>query len=218
MNRTRTNLIRLLFAKGVAPSQITTQLQVRSALRECKSVLDIGCGPNSSLSLLGFDRLVGIDGYAPNVENARRNQTHHEVVQGDARDLTKYFRPGEFDACVAQDVIEHLTKEDGLRLIAAMERIAARKVVFLTPNGFLPQRHTEDADLEEHLSGWAPAEMRRLGYHVSGVLGPKGLRGEYHKLTWKPAAVWGLVSLVGHFAVTHWVPSWAEAILCVKTK
>lgn len=218
MNTSRFALLRKLRGKGVAPSQMATLFQVRKALGGCDSALDVGCGPDSALSLLGFPRLVGIEGYAPDVEKARANQTHHDLVLGDVRCLDQYFRPGQFDACVALDVIEHLPKEDGIKLAQAMERIARRKVLFLTPNGFLPQRHAERADLQAHISGWEPAEMERLGYKVQGVLGPKSLRGEYHRLKYTPESFWGVVSLLGHFLFTRWAPAKAAAILCVKSK
>jgi SAM-dependent methyltransferase len=218
MNRSRTSVVMTLLRKGVTPSQIVTILQIRKALKNCREVLDVGCGPDSALSLLGFDRLVGIEGYAPSVEAAKKNRTHHEIVQGDVRHLETQFQAGQFDACVALDLIEHLTKEDGRRLMANMEKLARRKVVFLTPNGFLPQSHAEQADLQEHLSGWEPLEMRSYGYTVAGVLGPKGLRGPYHHLRRKPGALWGVISLLGHFLYTRWIPARAAAILCVKVE
>jgi len=87
---------------------------------------------------------------------------------------------------MALDVIEHLAKEDGLRLMRAMEKISRRKVIFFTPSGFLPQCHLEKNDLQEHLSGWEVAEMKQHGYQVIGMLGPKALRGEFHNLKWRP--------------------------------
>jgi len=87
-----------------------------------------------------------------------------------------------------------------------------------TPTGFLPQRHTESDDLHVHLSGWEPEEMRRYGYRVVGVLGPKSLRGEWHHLKRRPKAFWGLISLLGHFTSTRRNPELAAAILCVKEK
>lgn len=181
-------------------------------------MLDVGCGSDSALSMFGFDHLVGIEGYASSLETARKNQTHHELVLGDVRYLERYFHPGQFDACVALDVIEHLTKADGLKFMAAMESIALRKVVFLTPNGFLSQRHAEQADLQEHLSGWETEEMQGHGYHVAGVLGPKKLRGEYHKLKHRPQWLWGIISLLGHILHTRTTPKKAAALLCVKTR
>jgi hypothetical protein len=161
---------------------------------------------------------VGIEGYAPSVEKAKQNRTHHDLVLGDVRSLERYFKAGQFDCCAALDLIEHLTKEDGLRLVQAMEQIASLKVLILTPNGFLPQRRAEQTDLQEHLSGWGTSEMRQLGYHVTGALGPKAFRGQYHRLKWKPAGFWGVLSLLGHYIYTRWVPSKSAAILCVKRK
>jgi hypothetical protein len=97
-----------------------------------------------------------------------------------------------------------------------MERIAVKRVVLFTPNGFLPQDHRVPGDLQAHLSGWGPAEMSGYGYRVFGLLGPKSLRGAHHVLIRRPAVSWGLVSLLGHFLWTRRHPGTAAAILCVK--
>jgi SAM-dependent methyltransferase len=207
-----------LLRNGFDPNAIVTLLELRHALKDCHSVLDVGCGSSSSLRHFGFKSLTGIEGYFPDAEKARKNATHDELLHGDVRQLEKFFQPGRFDACVAMDVIEHLTREDGMELIRDMERIASKKIVFFTPSGFLPQGHTENADLQQHLSGWEPAEMKSLGYSVIGMLGPKSLRGEYHVLRRRPKIFWGLVCILAHFIWTRWRPAGAAAILCVKTK
>jgi hypothetical protein len=97
-----------------------------------------------------------------------------------------------------------------------MERIAAKKVILFTPCGFLQQRHTANDDLQEHLSGWEPAEMAGYGYQVAGFLGPKKLRGEYHAIKGRPRFFWSMISLAGHFVWTRNHPEKAAAILCVK--
>lgn len=198
------------------PNQIVTKLELRRVLLDCDTVLDVGCGPNSTLSWFGFRRLTGIEAYAPSIETAKANATHNDLVQGDIRELERFFKPGQFDACVAVDVIEHLPKEEGLRLVRAMEHIARTKNVLTTPSGFLPQGHTENNDLQEHVSGWEAEEMRDMGYRVIGLLGPKKLRGEYHVLKWRPKILWGMVSLGLHFLWTRWQPAAAASILCVK--
>ena len=212
-------VLQLLLANGYHdPNQIITHLEVYWALKGCDTVLDVGCGANSVLQLLGFKRITGAEGYVPRVEKARKAGTHHEELRADARNLEKIFKVGEFDACVALDVIEHLPKQDGLQMIRSMENISGKKTVFLTPKGFLHQGHIEDKDLQEHLSGWEPEEMRTHGYQVTGILGPKNLRGEYHMLVKRPKFFWGLVSLLGHYLTTRSHPEKAAAILCVKRK
>ena len=101
-------------------------------------------------------------------------------------------------------------------MMQAMERIALKKVVLFTPSGFLPQRHTANDDLQEHLSGWDPSEMTGHGYEVTGLLGPKRLRGEYHVIKKRPRVFWGIISLVEHYIWTRNRPEKAAAILCVK--
>ena len=214
--RSRTGLILLLVRQGFDPAQILTRLALRKALNDCEGVLDVGCGKSMNLRWVGVKHSTGIDGYAPDLEEARRLKTHDELILGDVQKLDNYFNPGQFDAVMALDVIEHLAKEDGLRLMQAMGKISRRKVIFFTPNGFLHQHRLEKDDLQEHLSGWEPAEMRKYGYDVIGLLGPKKLRGEYHGIKGRPRVFWGIVSLFGHFLWTRNHPEKAAAILCVK--
>jgi len=192
------------------------RLELRQALADCDSVLDVGCGPVSTLRCFGFKHLTGIEGYPPSLETAKKNATHDQLILGDIRELDRLFKPGQFEACIAVDVIEHLTKEDGLKLIEGMERIASRQVILSTPNGFLPQRHAEKDDLQEHLSGWDTKEMEGFGYRVIGILGPKKMRGEYHRILWRPKFFWGVVAWILHVLWTRWHPASAAAILCVK--
>jgi hypothetical protein len=198
------------------PAEMVVKLAFRKALLGCKSVLDVGCGSSPTMRQLGVPRPVGIEGYKPSVDRAKQLNTHDDMIHGDVRELDRYFRPKQFDACVALDVIEHLAKPDGIKLMRDMQTIAAKKVIFFTPCGFLPQRHTTNDDLQEHLSGWEPAEMKKYGYDVIGLLGPKKLRGEYHVIKGRPRIFWGIVSLFGHFFSTRNHPEKAAAILCVK--
>jgi SAM-dependent methyltransferase len=216
--RSRIDLISLLAKQGFDPAQILVRLTLRKALKGCDTVLDVGCGKSMNLRWLGVKSTAGIDGYEPDLNEARRRGTHDELVLGNVCQLDEYFKPDQFDAVIALDVIEHLTKEDGLRLMQAMEKIARRKIILFTPNGFLPQHHLEKSDLQEHLSGWEVAEMQQHGYRVIGLLGPKSLRGEFHNLKGRPKSFWGAISLLGHFLWTRWIPAGAAAILCVKTK
>jgi SAM-dependent methyltransferase len=216
--RNRISLIYLLLRQGFDPSAIATRLALRQALENCDKVLDVGCGCSMNMRWLGVKHPVGIEAHLPSCEKARKQNTHDELVHGDVRALDQYFQPGQFDACIALDVIEHLTKEDGIKLIEQMERIAKHKVIFLTPSGFLPQHSFDNNDLQEHLSGWEASEMQARGYQVIGLLGPKGLRGEQHVLKGSPKIFWGLISLLGHVFWTRSRPAKAAAILCIKTK
>lgn len=214
--KSQTKLTLDLLKLGADPAQILVKLALRKALMGCTSVLDVGCGFSPLLRQLGVSHAAGIEGYQPAFEKAQQLKTHDEIVLGDVRELSRHFKEGQFDACIAMDVIEHLPKEDGLRLMRDMERIAKKRVIFFTPNGFLPQRHSVNSDLQAHLSGWEAGEVKGYGYEVAGMLGPKKLRGEYHALLRRPAAFWGMVSFLSQIFQIRHHPEKAAAILCVK--
>jgi len=197
------------------PSLLTLLGEIRASVQGCETVLDVGCGNASPMRFVSGPHLVGIDGYAPSLDEARRNRTHDEYILGDVKQLTELCQTRRFDACVSLDVIEHLHKEDGFRMLEAMERLATRRVVIFTPNGFVPQK-SKDGDLQEHLSGWTADEMRARGYRVVGVYGPKSLRGEYHRIKYQPRVFWVLVSLSLHYLHTRSRPEKSAAIFCVK--
>lgn len=194
----------------------TNANEIVRVLADCDSVLDVGCGPTSPLRFLSCKRLVGVDAYQPDLDTARASQTHDEFVLADARNLTHHFQTNEFDACVALDVIEHFNKTNGLAFLRTLERLAKRKVVIFTPNGFLSQSSKAEGDFQAHLSGWDPEEMKALGYRVIGLDGLRCLRTDHHRLRFRPAPVWAVISWLTQHAWCRNHPSTAAAILCVK--
>lgn len=212
MRTTALELFKLTAPKLLHFSYLNT---MRKQLEGCESCLDIGCGPGSPVQHLKFAQSTGVEAYEPALEEARRSKTHSEYSSASAAELKHHFSENQFDCCVALDLIEHLTKDQGRKLIRDMERIARKKILLFTPNGFLHQSRHDD-DLQEHLSGWTAGEMRSLGFRVIGMHGWKALRGEQHAHRLKPAALSGILSAVTHSLWTRWFPTHAAAILCVK--
>lgn len=186
-------------------------------LAGCASVLDIGCGSCSPLAALARrpSYSVGLDTYAPDLRVSKRSGIHDDYVVMQALDAARAFRPRSFDAVVALDVIEHLPKRDGYRLLTMMEDLARKRVVIMTPNGFLPQSPDDGNPYQEHVSGWSYEEMRRLGFRVAGINGWKPLRGERTRIRWRPAILWESTSRASE-VVTIRQPRFAFQLLCVK--
>ena len=197
------------------PSLVMLVREIRCVLADCSTVLDIGCGNLSPLRFLPRAHLSGLDGYPPALKEARSNRTHDEFISGDVTGIAQLFPSRKFDACIALDVIEHLQKNDGWRMLEDMERLATRHVVIFTPNGFVPQK-SKDGDLQEHLSGWTADEMRSRGYRVLGMYGPQQWRGEYHRIKYHPRPGWVILSILAHYLHTRSHPEKAAAIFCVK--
>ncbi len=189
--------------------------EIRKELKDCRTCLDIGCGIISPVRHLGFDLIAGVDGHKPSLDEAKKNRTHNEFYLSSVQEIGKHFAAGQFDCCIALDLIEHLTKDDGLKLIHDMERIASQKIVLFTPNGFMPQQ-SNDGDLQEHLSGWTVDEMRLLGFKVLGTHGHKFFRGLRHHLRFHPKPLFEVVSEATQYLYTRSHPESAAAMLCIK--
>jgi SAM-dependent methyltransferase len=185
----------------------------------CGSLLDVGCGFNSPVRHLIHRpaRLVGVDGWAPVIEQSRAKGIHDEYHVLPLGQIETRFGPDAFDTVLASDIVEHFTADDGMALIAQMERVARRTIIIYTPNGFLPQGEEYGNPLQRHRSGWTVKQMRAMGYRVTGVEGIKCLRGELAHIRWYPAVFWWAVSLLSQPLVRNW-PRMAFRILCVKTK
>ena len=185
-------------------------------LSDCDSILDVGCGKSSPLRFIPDSYLVGVEADSKELEQAKKLRTHDEYFMVDVKKLGEFFETDQYDACVALDVIEHLTKSDGLRLIQDLERIARNKVVIFTPRGFLQQSSNREGDLQEHLSGWEVDEMKSLGYQVIGLDGLKILRTTHHKLRFRPAPVWAAISWLSQKIWCRNHPESAAALFCWK--
>lgn len=181
----------------------------------CRTLLDVGCGPCSPLARISWEYSLGLDGCEDAIREARDGKTHSALLCGDLLPALDALPDCSFDSVVALDVIEHFVKQDGYRLIDSMERIARRVVIVSTPNGLLQQPPANNP-LQEHRSGWRPAELERLGYCVSGLYGPKFLRGCGHELRFRPKILWGVVARILHAGLTQRHARWAAAILCSK--
>ncbi|MDB4891928.1 MAG: hypothetical protein JWL61_3783 [Gemmatimonadetes bacterium] len=180
------------------------------------TLLDVGCGFNSPVQLLSHrpERLVGIDGYLPVIEQSRAKGIHDEYHLMSLLDIEKEFGPKSFDCVLASDVIEHFLEGDAADLIAQMELVARKKVILYTPNGFLPQGEEYGNAYQRHLSGWSAAQMEARGYRVVGIEGLRCLRGEMARIRWRPWRFWLTVSLLSQRLVRN-RPRFAFRILCV---
>jgi len=62
--------------------------------------------------------------FKPYLLRSKEARVHHDYILADITKLE--FRPKSFDTVLALDVLEHLTKGDGLNLIKNMEKIACK--------------------------------------------------------------------------------------------
>jgi len=167
-----------------------------------RRVLDIGCFSGLYGGLLkqhSRDRyVIGCDLDLTGLRKAQ--QLLDDVVRTDATCLP--FISGSFDDAISVEVIEHLPKQDGERLIGEAKRVSSR-VTITTPNGWQgsgPEHLLDAHPLMEHKSAWTVDDFTRLG--------ATKIRGTGWRLPFK-----GL----RHFLwfIPYWLPQFGNNIIAV---
>jgi hypothetical protein len=144
--------------------------EVGELIKTTNSVLDIGCGirpmnfftPNIHVLVEPFPDYVKMLRYK------YVNIPQIIIIQNYSLDFLKLAPDASFDSIFVLDVIEHLSKEDGLKLIKECERVARQQIIFFTPIGFEEQDcESEEKDgwgltgmtFQQHRSGWFPEDF-----------------------------------------------------------
>jgi SAM-dependent methyltransferase len=185
-------------------------------LAKGSSVVELGSGKRSTITnLSSFLKLrVAVDLYKPSLLENKRARYFEDYILADIRYLP--FKNKSFEDVVALDVIEHLSKSDGLILIQQMENISNDKVVIMTPNGPSPKGYFEDYNsMQHHQSAWLDSDFIKLGFDVFGVNGARALRSEFAHATIRPRPIGEFASrITDRFVYKH--PNSAFHLLCVR--
>lgn len=105
-------------------------------------IVDLGCGHGALLHFArdaGYTQVSGIDGSPAQVEAAKRLGIGG-IRQGDALTLLGGEAEASYDAVVAYDVIEHLTKDELVDMTDAVRRVLrpGGRWLIHAPNGLSP--------------------------------------------------------------------------------
>lgn len=141
-----------------------------------KTVLDLGCDRGDFMKVINEGRsweITGIELYDDSVKEARRSKIYKKVIKGDVTKLTSELLKNKFDLVFSSQVLEHLTKKQGEKVLSRWEKLADKRIVISTPVGFMPYekievKEKEKNPLQTHLSGWEIEEFTSRGYKVRG--------------------------------------------------
>jgi 2-polyprenyl-3-methyl-5-hydroxy-6-metoxy-1,4-benzoquinol methylase len=212
------SIYRLSFKKIFPTTGEIIESILRKELKDCKSVLDLGCGPSSPLKYLKKEpRLtlysVGVDIFEPYIlKNLEENKIHSEYINTDIFKID--FPANSFDCILLIDVIEHFEKTDFQNFLPKLEKIA-NKIIIITPNGFIEQKTYDNNQNQIHLSGWTQKEMKKLGFKCNGLSGLKFLRGQEWEPKIKPAFIGDIISNITQ-KITWNIPGLAYHLVCIK--
>lgn len=143
---------------------------VEKAIKETEVVADIGCGilPISYFRPKLHIMVEPWAEYADILSYRYSGDKSVIVLRAGAVEALQTFSANSVDSIFLIDVIEHLEKADGEKVIAECERVAREQVVIFTPLGFMPQSveagETDGWGLsgtsaQEHRSGWTPNDF-----------------------------------------------------------
>lgn len=191
----------------------------KETLKEGKkiSLLDLGCGDGLAtqrLYLPGNFEITGLDIFKPYLELAEEKGIYSKLIKGDINN----FRPKrKFDIVLVAHVLEHIDKNNGVKFLAGLEKIARRKIIIITPIGPYPQEMYDGNKYQKHRSSWYVDEMIKQGYKIK----PHGL-----KFLWGNNNIVQKYGLFSYFlfAVSDLLypvllikPEWGTYMICVKT-
>jgi SAM-dependent methyltransferase len=202
----------------------TTIHCLKRELKDCESVLDLGCGPSSPLQYCkNIKYSVGVEPFDPYFKKTRKRAIHTHYLAKKIEDLN--FPERSFDAIILIEVVEHLPKQAGLEIIKKAEKWAKKKVIVSTPNDFLEQPVYDDNVFQKHLSGWSKENMEKLGFYCKGLAGLKllrqGMRDNIKRddfmasIRFKPRFFWFIMATLSQLLAYH-IPSLAFELFCVK--
>ena len=186
---------------------------LKKELADCYSVLDLGCGYNSPIQYCDIPFSVGVDAFESYLQESGKKKIHNKYIKADIRQVQ--FKQKSFDVVICSDVLEHLTKKEGHELINKMNGWAKKKIVIMTPNGYLQQDSYDNNPLQEHKSGWSVKELKDLGFKVFGINGWKKLKGYRGKIKYNPLFLWTRVSDLTQ-KITYYFPSLAFQLFAVR--
>ena len=111
------------------------------------SLLDVGCGIGK-YKVFAKHYSVGIDIFENSLEMSKRNGYYSELILGDVRNLD--FANKSFDGVICTDVIEHISKEDGYKLLDKMESISRKTLDLFVGSAELLHMQGQTTDFYEY--------------------------------------------------------------------
>ena len=133
-------------------------------------LLDCGCGYGTWTLITKFRRpglyhSIGIDVFKKYLKIQKEINIYDSLILSDIRKLP--IRKKSVDVLIAGDIIEHVTRKDGLNLIKILKEIPKKMIIFTTPEKFMKTIGYDDNKYQIHRSGYSQKDFD--GYKIKYV-------------------------------------------------
>jgi len=145
---------------------------VKKHIVQSNSVLDIGCGIIPQ-KLVPTKLHICVEPFIEYVNHLLSHQppfsrTKYVIINSDWNRVIPLIPPKSVDTIVILDVIEHIPKKEGLKLLSKTVPLARKQVIIGGPIGLTEQYDNSGKDAwgysgieyQKHRSGWLPSDFK----------------------------------------------------------
>ena len=188
--------------------------------KEGVTILDIGTGDGFLMKHVnqnGNYEITGIEAYKPFMKMAQKSGAYINVIWRDARKID--YPNNSFDIVISSQVLEYLTKKEGIRLIKKCKKIAKRQVIMAAYIGDCGHIDAQGNPFQTSHGAWYPGDLMKLGFKVYG----QGLRAVYKENGYNPKKIDFLFVLPMVFSYllapfVYCLPQYATHMIAVLNK
>lgn len=136
-----------------------------------KIILDCGCGKGINAYLirvtkdLSGSKLIGLDMNEEYLRFVKKHKVYDKTIKHKLPEIPLKDKSVDFVLC--NEVIEHLPKSQGKKLLSEIDRVCKERAIVTTPNIFF--LNEKDKYIDEHHSKWSAADFKSMGYKTYGV-------------------------------------------------
>ncbi|NWF90421.1 MAG: glycosyltransferase [Ignavibacteriaceae bacterium] len=144
---------------------------VQKNIHPAEIIADIGCGIRPQ-TFIKAKHHICFEPHQQYIDHFKKSQNTEEknkysFINCDWKEAVQKLNDYSVETIFLLDVIEHLEKEDGKKLLKKTISKATKQIVIFTPYGFIEQNHEDEKDAwgldggkwQEHKSGWLPEDF-----------------------------------------------------------
>jgi len=182
------------------------------------TILDLGCGDGALLKFINNENkfeVTGVDAFSPFLKKAKSTGAYKTLLKMDVRDIN--FPPKSYDVVITSQVLEYLSKKEGIEFIKKCEKIAKKQVIVAAYIGNCYHTDAQGNPYQTSNSEWYPQDLKKLKYKIYG----QGFRKIYTEEGYKPKkiSILDIVPIAIAYLMSPIVyanPQYASHMICVK--